>query len=503
MTRPKSKSSDQVSEVALNAPNADAQVVILGGGPAGLTAAYELGKQGVSSVVLEQSNMVGGHARTESYRGYRFDIGGHRFFTKIKQVNEIWREVLGDEFRTTSRLSRIYYNDKFFDYPLKLMNVLRGLGLVNSALILFSYLYCRVRPFPQEENFEEWVSNRFGRRLFKTFFKTYTEKVWGIPCTEIRAEWAAQRITNLTFMVALKSAIFKPKVAAAKTLIEEFEYPRLGPGMMWEVMRDKIQQQGSTVRLNSGVVRVERNGNRVERVIVRNEDGQEEAVSGSNFISSISIKDLLLNLDPPPPDHVLEAINKFRYRDFMTVTLIVNQKDLFPDNWIYIHSPKVDVGRIQNFKNWSPDMVPDQSKTSVGMEYFCNVGDNMWTKDDADLIEQARQELGIIGLANPEDVEDGIVIRQAHAYPVYDSDYHAARDIVHAYIDSLENFQTIGRIGLHRYDNQDHAMLSAILAVKNIMGESHDVWSVNTELEYHEAVSEEEDVSEPAPVAAD
>ena len=282
MTRPNSKAPTKAVGVAATEPDATDQVVVLGGGPAGLTAAYELGKQGVSSVVLEKSGMLGGHARTESFNGYRFDIGGHRFFTKIEQVNEIWREVLGSEFRKTQRLSRIFYNDQFFDYPLKLMNVLKGLGLVNSALILLSYIYVRIRPYPQEENFEEWVSNRFGRRLFNTFFKTYTEKVWGIPCTEIRAEWAAQRITNLTFLVALKSAIFKPKVAEAKTLIEEFEYPRLGPGMMWEVMRDKVEDQGSTVRLNSGVVRVERNGNRVERVIVRNDDGQEEAVVVSN-----------------------------------------------------------------------------------------------------------------------------------------------------------------------------------------------------------------------------
>ena len=373
---------------------------------------------------------------------------------------------------------------------MKLVNVLKGLGLVNSGLMLLSYLYARVNPYPQEENFEEWVSNRFGRRLFKTFFKTYTEKVWGIPCTEIRAEWAAQRISNLTFLVALKSAMFRPKVAEAKSLIEEFEYPRLGPGMMWEVMRDHVEQQGSTVRLNSGVVRVERDGNRVERVIVRNEDGEEEALTGSHYVSSISIKDLILNMVPPPPDHVLEAINKFRYRDFLTVTLIVDQEHLFPDNWIYIHSSKVQVGRIQNFKNWSPDMVPDLTKTSVGMEYFCNVGDDLWNKDDKDLIEQARQELGIVGLADPKDIDDGIVIRQPHAYPVYDSDYHAARDVVRSFIDSFENLQTIGRIGLHRYDNQDHAMLSAILAVKNIMGESHDVWTVNTEQEYHEAHSE-------------
>jgi protoporphyrinogen oxidase len=490
MMGPDTNSAEKVNLPTMD-PETPGQVVVLGGGPAGLTAAYQLGKQGVNSLVLEKSGMLGGHARTECYNGYRFDIGGHRFFTKIEQVNEIWREVLGDEFRKTSRLSRIYYNDKFFDYPLKLFNVLKGLGLLNSALMLWSYLYARIHPYPKEENLEEWVSNRFGRRLFKTFFKTYTEKVWGIPCTEIRAEWAAQRITNLTFLVAVKNAIFKPKVAEAKTLIEEFEYPRLGPGMMWEVMRDKIVDQGSTVQLNSDVVRIERSGNRIDRVIIQGANGEEEAVYGSQFISSIPIKELVLHMDPPPPDHVLEAINKFKYRDFMSITLIVNKEHLFPDNWIYIHSPKVKVGRIQNFKNWSPDMVPDPSKTCLGMEYFCNVGDEFWTKDDKALIEQARQELATIGLADPADIEDGIVIRQPHAYPVYDSEYHEARDVVRSYIDSLGNLQSIGRIGLHRYDNQDHAMLSAILAARNLMGESNDLWTVNTEQEYHEVVVEE------------
>ena len=480
--------------------NAHSEVVILGAGPAGLTAAYELGKQGIRSLVLEKSHMVGGHARTESYKGYRFDIGGHRFFTKIETVNEIWREVLGDEFLTVSRLSRIYYNDTFFDYPLRLMNVIKGLGVVNSALILFSYVYARIHPYPKEENFEEWVSNRFGRRLFRIFFKTYTEKVWGMPCTAIRAEWVAQRISNLTFLVALKNAIFKPKETTAKTLIEEFQYPRLGPGMMWEAMRDRVEAQGSAVRLDSDVVRIERSDNRIDRVVVRRGDGEEEAVEGAHFVSSMPVKELILRMDPPPPPEILEAINKFQYRDFLTVTLIVNKKDLFPDNWIYVHSSKVQVGRIQNFKNWSPDMVPDLNRTSVGMEYFCNVGDELWTKADQDLIAQAKRELETIGLADAADIEDGVVLRQSHAYPVYDADYQESRDIVRTYVDSLENLQSVGRNGLHRYDNQDHAMMSAIFAVKNILGETHDLWTVNTEKEYHEVVTES-DTKVPAGVA--
>ncbi len=480
------------------------EVAIFGAGPAGLTAAYQLGKYGVDSLVLEKSDMFGGHARTESYKGYRFDIGGHRFFTKIEQVNEIWREVLGDEFITSSRLSRIFYNDKFFDYPLKLGNVVKGLGVMNSALILFSYLYARIRPYPREDNLEEWVSNRFGRRLFRMFFKTYTEKVWGIPCTEIRAEWAAQRITNLTFMVALKNAIFKPKgEVEAKTLIEEFEYPRFGPGQMWETMAKQVEDMGSKVQMESEVLRVERTGNRIDRVIIRR-NGVEETIEANRFMSTIPIKELILNMVPPPPPEIMEAINKFKYRDFLTVTLIVDKKDLFPDNWVYIHSSKVQVGRIQNFKNWSMDMVPDPEKTSVGMEYFCSVGDDLWMKDDKELIEQARQELATIGLADVKDIHDGIVIKQPHAYPVYDAEYQEARDIVRGYVDSLENLHSIGRNGLHRYDNQDHAMLSAILAVENIVKDSgHDLWTVNTEKEYHEVVIEEKEEAKVAAGAAD
>jgi protoporphyrinogen oxidase len=469
------------------------QPVVLGAGPAGLTAAYTLAKNGIPSTVLEKSHLVGGHSRTEEYRGYRFDIGGHRFFTKIEVVNQIWHEVLGEEFIKTKRLSRIFYNDTFFDYPLRIFNVLKGLGPISSFLILYSYLYTQVRPYSKEENFEEWVSNRFGRRLFRTFFKTYTEKVWGIPCTEIRAEWAAQRITNLTFTVALKNAIFKKRNGkTVKTLIEEFDYPRLGPGMMWEAMRDKLLAQGSTVRLNAEVVRLERTGGRIDRVIVRH-NGQEEAVSGTHFISSIPIKELILRMDPLPPPDIVSAINKFKYRDFLTVGLIVNRDHLFPDNWVYVHSPKVQVGRIQNFKNWSPAMVPEPGKTCVGMEYFCNVGDRLWTTPDAELVELAKRELVAIGLADAADLEDGAVVRESHAYPVYDTDYHESRDAVQQYVSSLENLQTVGRNGLHRYDNQDHAMLSAILAVENILGANHNLWSINTEKEYHEVVIQSEE----------
>lgn len=465
------------------------EVVVLGAGPAGLTAAYELGKHNVPSLVFEQSSQVGGLARTESYKGYRFDIGGHRFFTKVDEVNTIWHDVLGDEFLTRGRLSRIFYDNKYFDYPLQIKNVVLGLGLINSFLILSSYIYARIRPYPQEVNLEEWVSNRFGRRLFRIFFKTYTEKVWGIPCNEIQAEWAVQRIANLTFFTALKNAIFKPKEPDVKSLIEEFEYPRLGPGMMWNAMQRKVQKQGSTVNLDSEIIRLKRSGVRINAVVVKTNDGQENVVPVEEILSSIPLKDLISRIDPPPPPEVLAASEKLKYRDFLTITLIVNEANVFPDNWIYIHSPKVKVGRIQNFKNWSPNMVADPSKTCLGLEYFVNVGDDMWSRTDENLVALAKKELQSIGLADAKDIEDGMVIRQSHAYPVYDSAYTRAKETLKSYVDSLENLQCIGRNGLHRYDNQDHAMLSAIFAVDNIFGATHNLWSINTEGEYHETAT--------------
>jgi len=470
--------------------NREVKAVIIGGGPAGLTAGRELIKFGQRPTILEKTERVGGLSCTVKYKGFHFDMGGHRFFTKVDEVKKIWQEVLGGEFLRRPRLSRIFYQNKFFYYPLKPLNALWGLGFWQALLVVFSYLKWQIRPYPREDTFEQWVTNRFGKRLFSIFFKTYTEKVWGIPCSVLRAEWAAQRIKDLSLRTVLVSMFFKPK-RTIKTLIEEFDYPRLGPGMMWEAVAAEIEEHGGTLHLDSNVIRVLRTGNHIDGVVIAR-GGREETIRGTDFISSMPVSELVLKLSPSAPPDVLEAARQLTYRDFLTVCLIVRKRDLFPDNWIYVHSPNVKVGRIQNFANWSPDMVPDPSKSSLGLEYFCTEGDALWNTPDAELIELGTQELAAIGLASRTDIEDGCVFRVPKAYPVYDASYGEVIRHVREFVDGLENLQSVGRNGLHRYNNQDHAMLTGVLAVRNlVLAENHDLWNVNTEAEYHEEITAE------------
>ncbi|MUG93843.1 FAD-dependent oxidoreductase [Scytonema sp. UIC 10036] len=469
-------------------------VVIIGAGPAGLTAAYELVKQGKESIVLEQADKTGGISRTEVYKGYRFDIGGHRFFTKVSEVQQLWQEVLGNDFIKVPRLSRIYYQGKFFNYPLSPFNALSNLGIIQSFFILLSYLKTKLktkfRPAVEAENFEEWVSDRFGHRLYRIFFKTYTEKVWGIPCTQIRADWAAQRIQGMSLKRALINALFGSQ--NAKSLIKEFDYPVLGPGMMWEKFHQKVESFGSKVLLNTQVTRIERQGNVIKSITAMQGDKTIQ-IYGDQFISTIPVTALLHKLTPAAPDDVLAAARGLKYRDFMIVALMIDKEHLFPDNWIYIHSPEFQVGRIQNFKNWSPAMVPDQSKSCLGMEYFCSVGDDLWEMSDTELIDLASREIVELGLLDKESkIEDGVVIRQHKAYPVYDSEYRQHLQVIQNYLKTFENLQTVGRNGMHRYNNQDHSMLTAMLAVKNILGEKHDLWNVNTERSYYEEFTKQE-----------
>ncbi len=471
--------------------------VIIGAGPAGLTAAYELTRAGYSVTVLEGDDIVGGISRTAQYKGFRFDIGGHRFFTKIAPVQALWEEILGDEFISVPRLSRIHYNGRFFDYPLKAGNALSGLGVVNAVRILASYLRWQYRPHPVEENFEQWVTNRFGKRLFEIFFKTYTEKVWGIPCTEIRAEWAAQRIQGLSLAKAvLNATALNRRSTDIKTLIHEFRYPRLGPGQMWEMAAQRVEERGSPVLMKHRATAIEVSGGRVSAVVVETPEGRRR-FPAEHVISTMPVRSLVRALLPAAPDDVRVAAEGLRYRDFLVVALMLKRENLFPDNWIYIHTPGVKVGRIQNFNNWSRAMVPDPNMTCLGMEYFCFKGDRLWESPDAELIAQAARELGQLGLASEDDVVDGSVIRLPKAYPIYDAAYRGHLDTVRAHIDRIPNLHTVGRNGMHKYNNQDHSMLTAMMAVQNMRGSSHDIWSINTDFEYHE----EQKIEAPQPEA--
>jgi protoporphyrinogen oxidase len=464
--------------------------IVIGAGPAGLTAAYLLAKQGFRVTVLEGDDIVGGISRTAQYNGYRFDIGGHRFFTKIKPVQEFWDEMLLTEFITVSRLSRILYRGRYFNYPLKPMNAVRGLGIVDTVRVVWSYLDAHFRPNPVEDTFEQWVTNRFGRRLFEIFFKTYTEKVWGLPCSEIRAEWAAQRIQGLSLARAILTATSLNK-RMYKSLIDEFRYPRLGPGQMWEECRDRIVASGNDVVMNCRVTGIQcvdgpAPGERRVTGVVASTPSGERVIPANHVVSTMSLRSLVPALDPAPDAAARRAAAGLRYRDFILVALILTVEKLFPDNWIYVHTPGVKVGRIQNFNNWSAAMVPDTRHTCLGMEYFCFEGDALWTGSDAELIAQASRELEVLGIAKLSDVADAKVIRMPKAYPIYDGEYRSHLATIRDFIDPITNLHTVGRNGMHKYNNQDHSMLTAMMAVWNMQGATHDLWRVNTDYEYHE-----------------
>jgi protoporphyrinogen oxidase len=478
-------------------------VAIIGAGPAGLTAAYLLGKAGYSVTVIEKDPVyVGGISRTVEHGGFRFDIGGHRFFSKSKEVVDLWNELLPDDFIERPRMSRIYYGGKFYSYPLRAFEALMNLGIFRSTLCMLSYARWRALPKKEVKSFEDWVVNQFGWKLYSIFFKTYTEKVWGMPCDQMSADWAAQRIKGLSLGKAvfdgLKRSLGLNKRPndgmATKTLLENFRYPRLGPGMMWDAARDRVVEHGNRVLMGTSLKQlVLDEGSGRWRVDATGPDGQTVRINAAHVISSAPMRELATRLFPLPQTfHNAAALN---YRDFLTVALMIRSPDLFPDNWIYIHDPKVKVGRVQNFRSWSPEMVPDAGIACVGLEYFCFEGDGLWSSTDEELIALATREMATLGLCSAEQVVGGAVVRQEKAYPVYDETYRANVEAMRGELEArYPTLHLVGRNGMHRYNNQDHAMMTAMLTVRNIQAGArvYDIWNVNEDAEYHESGNEGE-----------
>jgi protoporphyrinogen oxidase len=468
--------------------------LVVGGGPAGLTAAYLLSRRGVSVAVVEaHPRLWGGISRTEEYKGYHFDIGGHRFFSKSHEVERLWDEILPEPMLERPRKSRIFYQSKFYSYPIRPFEALANLGPFEAARCVASYARARLRPVSPVRSFQDWVTNAFGYRLFNIFFKTYTEKVWGMDCREISADWAAQRIRGLSLSRAVLGAFASrrpERSATVKTLISTFRYPRLGPGMMWDAAAAEIRANGARLIQGSHVTALAWNPEVGEWAArVEGASGSEE-IRASSVISSIPLGQLPVMLTPVLSPEAASAANGLRYRDFLTVALIVRERNRFDDNWIYVHDPTVRVGRIQNYKSWSPDMVPDKATACYGLEYFCGEGDNLWQRSDAELVALAAQELSQLGLGAVEDLIDGTVVRQPKAYPVYDGEYQTRVATVRRELEErFPTFHPVGRNGMHKYNNQDHAMMTAMLTVENILvgSKKFDTWQINDDAEYHES----------------
>ena len=456
-----------------------------------MAAALEAVRHGAQPIVLEKLERVGGLARTIEHRSNRFDIGPHRFFTLNPEVKQLFIDVCDGDLIRVPRLTRIYYKGLFFNYPLTPLNALFGLGVSASAAVLASYAMARMRRMFRShppQSFEEWIIDRFGRRLYRTFFKTYTEKVWGIPCTRIGADWAEQRIKGLSLTAAITNALFRPKKKTIKTLVDEFMYPRLGAGQLYEKMQRIVDQSGGEVRTETLAVRVRRDGFRVIAVDCLAKDGSCNALTGDFYLSSAPLTELIDQLDPPPPPEVLAAAHSLRYRNHIGVNFVISGPAPFADNWIYVHSPDVKMARISDYKNFSRDMAAMADSHPMTIEYFCFPDDDIWNSGDAELIERAVAELATMGIKTTAP-SDAFVVRSEKAYPVIERGFREKIDLIKAYLDQFENLLPIGRSGMFKYNNQDHAMATGLCATRTALGVGRfDPWRVNIDGVYHEGV---------------
>jgi len=490
------------------------KAIIIGAGPAGLTAAYELlEKTDIIPVIYEETDIIGGISRTVDYKGNKIDIGGHRFFSKSDKIMNWWTNILplqnnpaenDNTMLVRNRVSRIFFLGKFFDYPISLnFKTMLNLGIFRLFKMGLSYLKIKVFPIKKEENLEDFFINRFGKELYNTFFKDYTEKVWGISCNEINADWGAQRVKGLSVSKAvwhfLKSIVKKPSSLSQKgtetSLISQFLYPKYGPGQLWEEVARLIKEKGGEIYLNHKAIELKVQGNNISEVVFENiSSGERISTNANNYISTMPVKDLINSLKTEIPEEVKEVADGLLYRDFITVGLLLDklkigdEQKLIPDNWMYIQEKNVKLGRLQIFNNWSPYMTTDSSKIWLGLEYFCNESDELWNMEEADFIDFAVDELSKIGIINKEDVVDAIRIRFKKAYPAYFGTYNRF-DIAKEFLNRFENLYLIGRNGIHRYNNMDHSMLTAITAVENIINNvktKDNIWNINTEKNYHE-----------------
>ena len=463
-------------------------VVIVGGGPSGLAAAYEAAGHGASVSVFERLDIVGGLSRTISFQDNRFDIGAHRFFTKNAEVAALFTGVLGEEAIRVSRQTRILNDAKYFDYPLTPVNAMLGVGLTAGTAIAASYAAARIRaargPVPIN-TFEDWVVDRFGRRLFERFFKGYTEKVWGIPCSEISADWAAQRIKGLSLASAVRNAVFKDRAGQIKTLVDEFVYPRLGAGQAYEMMAAAVEALNGDVKTGASITRMRREGNRIVAATVASAEGACD-VEGRYFLTSAPLTDLVEISDPEAPEEVRAAARALRYREHIGVNLLIEGRP-FPDNWIYVHSGAVDLARIANYRNFSPAMAAD-GLSPLTVEYFAFGGDKLSSVSDEGMVERAVSELSLLGLMERDQMAGGFVVRSDKAYPLMEVGHQNHVATIKAWLDQFENLLPIGRAGMFKYNNQDHAMATGLLAARTALGlKRFDPWRVNIDAEYHES----------------